>query len=58
MEGQAEVTNNDVPVFDMADYFGWRSKIIIIGISIITIIIVFVIIVIFTIVIIIVAIII
>ena len=26
MERQAEFTNNDVPVFDMLDYFGWRSK--------------------------------
>ena len=25
MEGQVEVTNNDVLVFYMADYFGWSS---------------------------------
>ena len=26
MEGQAKATNTDVLVFDMADYFCWRSK--------------------------------
>ena len=26
MEGEAEFTANDVPIFDMTDYFGWKSK--------------------------------
>ena len=26
MEGQEEVTNNDIPFFDMEDYLGWRNK--------------------------------
>ena len=26
MDAKAESPRNDVPVFDVTDYFGWRSK--------------------------------